>query len=178
MASATGWLVNVLGEGLLGSLAELSTGPLRAVAQPLIREMLGAGFNATGIVNELRSFGLGYRYQNMLADIRSLSTIIDNQAYMSRVSTAEVLSGRMMGERELPRDADFLVTFKVNVFNPATGATTEEFRSMYTNTLGSVDDYWGEFCEAMSETEYEEAFEYEYLGCDSVVHNAGFPYGD
>jgi hypothetical protein len=178
MATVGSWLLNIMSEAVLGSIADLTVGPLRAAATQIIREVVPLGLKPSEIMSELSAANIYYGRKKMLDDIRTLYTTADNREYMSTHRDDKLVALSRMGESDLPRDADFLVTFRVNVTNPLTGATTEEFRSMYTNQRATPDDYWMEFVEGMSETEYDVAFEYEYLGTETVVHNRGFPYGE
>jgi hypothetical protein len=178
MAEPGSWLLNLVTETVLGSIADLSLGPLRAAARQIISAAVPRGLKPTEIMRDLTGANIYYGYQKMLSDIRSLSTVADNRAYMSTIPDDRLVAKSRMGEAELPRDADFLVTFEVAVTNDRTGVTTIENRSMYTNTRGTKDDYWGEFIDFISDFEYDDSMSYEYLGTESVVHNMGLPYGD
>lgn len=178
MAGGGSWLLNLMSETILGSLSDLTTGPVRAAARQIINAAIPLGRTPTQIMTDLRDADIYYGRDKMLDDVRSLYTLADNRDYMKSIPDDRIVAKSRMAEARLPRDANYLVTFRVNVTNPVTGQVTEEYRSMYTNARGSKDDYWNEFVEGMSETVYGVAFEYDYLDTESVTHNRGFPYED
>jgi hypothetical protein len=81
-----------------------------------------------------------------------------------------------MAELDLPRDANYLVTFHVQIDDSLTGQTHDRYMSMYTDDRVSPSDYWDDFYDSIADFGYSPYESVSLLTVESVVHNRLMPY--
>jgi hypothetical protein len=116
-------------------------GIIRAVARPLISSLVKREFRPKSIVRELRSMGYGYRYQNMLNDIREFTHFHKQWGWASRISSIKPPSLESIPSVFFDKPRKFRGYLTVTKENVRTGDTSEDTISFYSNDLLSPDQW-------------------------------------
>jgi len=162
-------LVNVGGSIVSGGGAGL----IRSVARSFITHGVVLDMKATQILNTLVDAGINYGRNAMFKDIREISTLVYSRKRSATADMDSIFAKSWMADIELPSHANYLVTFKVNVYDMSSKSWVESFRSMYTDERLTPNEWWAQM-EESNEAVYSLSGNYQFLGIDSVAHNHGF----
>jgi hypothetical protein len=148
----------------------------RYVARMLIPKMIDLGYQGTAIVRELRTMGYGYRYQNMLSDIRTETQISQFGAAVKGLSNDVMPDKSIMTETELNQPRRYRIFGTAKYVNTETGHTTYEPISFYTNNLKSKDEMMQDYIGQKVDSKYREDVSVEGLDIFAIEHNEGYSY--
>ena len=119
----------------------VAAGIIRAVARPLISSLVKRELGPTRIIRDLRSMGYGYRYQNMLNDIREFTHFHKQWGWTTRISSDKAPPLETIPSVFFDKPRKFRGYLTVTKENLRTGTTTEETISFYSNDLLSPDQW-------------------------------------
>jgi len=149
---------------------------LRAFGKPFIPQLVAQGLSSNRIIGELAKYGVSYRRQNMLADIREITGLARMEAFTRAVNPAQAFPKFGMIETELRRDRKYRVFGKLEYQDTLTGETFEKQVSFYTD-INKGKDLWDEdFLGEYEEGEYKPAKYVTGFNILNVEHQAGWSY--
>ncbi len=110
-------------------------GVIRAAARVMIPSLVAQGLGARRIVATLRTAQLGYRYANMLQDIRAATHYGRWGKQVEAVAMSDIVPRYMMIETYIKRARRYMVRFKVSALNAETNETETRWFTVLTDTL-------------------------------------------
>jgi hypothetical protein len=163
-------LINVGGQILQGG----PPGLFISVAKQYISEAITLDMRPKQILSSLLDSGIDFGYREMQTMIREMSTLAYSREKSLDASNDRIFPKSWMADAQLPSHANYLVTLKVNVYNPATQEWDEQYRSIYSDDRLSPDDWYEQFMTGQSTAYQPVQSDYQLLGVESVTHNHGF----
>jgi ATP phosphoribosyltransferase regulatory subunit HisZ len=148
----------------------------RYIGRMLIPKMIDLGYAGNAIIRELRNLGYGYRYQNMLADIREQTQIAAFGASVKNLAEDVYPSKAIMTDAELSQPRRYRIFGTAKYVNVETGIVTYEPVSFYTDTLNTKQGWMQEYITVKEEAKYREDVSIEGLDIFAIEHNTGFSY--
>jgi len=152
----------------------LGTGVRRAASRVIIPALLAQGLSARRIVATLRTMKLGYRYQTMLQDIRTLGGLAKHEKAIRKIALDQVVPRHLMVETYIARGYRYLVRGKLKVWDEATGTEKEKWVSFYTDVLKTKRDWTTEFLTPYTQYQYAPGEYIRGLEIVSVEHQRGW----
>jgi hypothetical protein len=148
----------------------------RYIARMLIPKFIDLGYAGSAIVRELRKQGYGYRYQNMLSDIREQTQIAIYGDVVRKLADNVKPSQGIMTETELLAPRKYRVFGTAKYLNIETGRTSYEPISFYTDTLRTKQQWVEEYVGQKEESKYREDVSVEGIDIYAIEHNEGWRY--
>lgn len=130
-------------------------GMSRAVGRMMLRAAAQMGYGANKAIRWLKSAGVSYRRQDMLADIRKFTGRLKYQANIEKMSGDRIVPRPWMVETELKQPRAYRVFGNATYLNPSTGKYETKRVSLYSDSLMTNDEFEKEYIEKSKAREYE-----------------------
>lgn len=148
----------------------------RYIARMLIPKFIDLGYAGAAIVRELRKQGYGYRYQDMLSDIREQAQIATYGDVVKKLADNVKPPRSIMTETELSAPRKYRVFGTAKYVNIETGRTTYEPISFYSDTLRTKEKWTEDYVGQKEESKYREDVSVEGVDIYAIEHNEGWRY--
>lgn len=112
----------------------------RENALTFIPRLIGEGFRNTQIVNFLREQGLGYRTQNMFADINQIRLENFGASMIPRLEETAAIPERLMRTWEGDTTYPYRAVVKFEYIDPETGQPKESGTTFYFSTQPTQEE--------------------------------------
>jgi len=127
----------------------------RAVGQAILKALAPQGLTALQMVSIVRGAGVGYRYTDMLSDIREYTGRVRYETNIRDMTSNTVVPDAWMNRVELDAPYKYKVWSDIKYWDPVAGDYVTKTRSMYTDSLMKKGDFEG-FIEGVEiASEYE-----------------------
>jgi len=126
-------------------------GLARAVARPIISALVKKEMGPKAIVTSLRRLGFGYRYQNMLNDIREFTHFHKQWGWTTRISSLTPPPLETIPSIAFRQPYKFRGYLDVTKRNKYTGVESKETISFHSDSLLSPDQWVSDTLEAEAE---------------------------
>lgn len=146
----------------------------RAIGKNIIKHLASQLLPSWQIVQTVRSLGYGYRYQEMLDDIRTYSGRVKYETQVSNLSDDATIPEGWMAKEEFVSPYRYRVYGTVRYYNAETGEYEEGMRSFFTNDPGSKSSYTEKFEDYFYRLQYDPTIEYVDFEVKGVVRNTNW----
>ena len=122
----------------------------RAVGQAILKTLVPQGLSAWQMIQIARGAGAGYRYQDMLKDVREYTGRFKYEAQVRHLTSNTVVPDAWINRVDMAGPYRYKVWADVTYYDPATNEYVTDVRSMYTDELKKVGDYERDYEEVLS----------------------------
>lgn len=149
----------------------------RAWLRLYIPDLIALGLNASGIVREIRRIGQGgYRYQDMLFDIRQERAVEKYQPLVEKLDSTRVIPKSMMIQSPLAKDTNYKITATMNYYDFADSQHKQKFITIWDTERKSKEDYAADYIRSPSALQYERDIEILDIDIFKIEHHEGWSY--
>jgi len=139
---------------------------IRAVALNIIKSMVPLNLPGSQIISYLKELNISYRRTDMLFDIRKAFDRVKYETRIAALKAGQRVPESWMNKEALKQPYNYLVHFKVDIYDPDTETYSTVHRYMYDNENLPV----GEFADKFPDYAFEEGSPSEYdYGAITVV---------
>lgn len=148
----------------------------RSIGYSFIQPMVKQGLSANRIYSMLVKAGVGYRKQDMLADIRVFSGRHANQTQVTSLGGNNAVPTNYMVETELRRPYKYRVYGETHYYDFETGDEIIQEGSFYTDELAKKQDWEQAYVDNIRNSPSVPNTEIMSFRVTSVEHNEDFSY--
>lgn len=148
----------------------------RAIGRAILQALSVEGIGASRMIAIARRAGGGYRYQDMLADTRTFLGRFKYQTQVEAMTGNLVVPRAWMTETELVMARRYMVHGEATYWNSETMQYETGWRSMYTDSLGKIEDWERDYEGYIKEMEYPTEVEFISFRVRAVDHAKGWSY--
>ncbi len=148
----------------------------RAIGRAILRELGGSGLSATKMISIARNYGGGYRYQDMLNDVRKFTGRLKYESQVKGLSRDAVVPKSWLTEADQQRPYRYRVFADATFEDSATGETSTRTVSFYSDEVNSKGGYEDDFEESQRGRYSDEGEKLIGVKVKAVEHNRGLPY--
>ncbi len=151
-------------------------GLARSAARMLISSFVAQGMGSNAIQNQLITLGYGYRRTTMLADIRYIRGLPQQESVVRKQPLDQIFCKDRMSEQDLTQDRKYRIHYEVDAYNRATGEVFTVRRSMYSDTWRSPEEWIDEFWAKYGREQYDASMNILGFSVVNVEHNKDYRY--
>jgi hypothetical protein len=143
----------------------------RAIAKILLPKLVPELMSFSSIENALKRSGVSYARNLMVSDIRTAMQNWSKGVFYEDAPFKAKIPKKAIIDADLRRDADYMVKVRVRKTDRASGQSTEDYVTFYTDTEGTPEEYWKQFREQFGDHYEDEGKEVSYVAVDRLFRN-------